>query len=468
MYDIAVELCALARNWSRAAAACATVRIMESSRPWIIAALAGLYCASCSGADATGANREEGGSAQTVAVEVLEARQGAVPLSERLTGTVRASGEVAIYPETSGPVVEVFAENGDAVRRGAPLVRIRASGSKAQLDQARSNLEAAQADLRRSEARLQELERQLDRLHILIERGLLSRSELDAQQALVDTARAERARASAQVAAERAGVAERTESQDQTLVRAPISGRIGQRNVEVGMLVNPQTPLFVIGRLEQVRVEVPVSQEILTRVRSGQTVEIRAGDSIGDPIEARVSRISPFLQEGSFSAEIEIDIANHGGRLVPGMFVTVDLFYGQSEEATLVPTSALFNDPTTGEQGVFVSTVEPAAIPDAESDELYGELSDAPVAVRFQRIEILAEGAQTAGIDGVRPGEWVVVVGQHLLANQAGRGEPQARIRAIAWDRVMALQGLQREDLLRQFMERQQELAAGAGQAGNP
>jgi HlyD family secretion protein len=211
---------------------------------FITAVLSGTLAA-CGGGRAHGSSEAAPVAAGPTAVEVVQSRSGTVPLSERLTGTVRASGEVAIYPEASGPVVEVFAQNGDAVRQGAPLVRIRTSGSRAQLDQARSNLAAARAEFGQAEARLQELERQLKRFHVLIERGLLSRSELDTQQGQVDTARAELARATAQVAAEEATVKERSEVQDQTLVRAPISGRIGQRNVEVGMMVSPQMPLFI-------------------------------------------------------------------------------------------------------------------------------------------------------------------------------------------------------------------------------
>jgi RND family efflux transporter MFP subunit len=416
----------------------------------------GLILTACSGANAVGATPDE--TSHAVAVEVVQAREGALPLSERLTGIVRASGEVAIYPQTSGPVVEVFAQNGDDVKESQVLVRIRASGSKAQLDQARSNLAAAEAERLRADARLAELERQLERFHVLIERGLLSRSELDVQQGLVDSARAESSRARAQVAASRAAVVERSESQDQTLVRAPISGRIGQRNVEVGMLVNPQMPLFVIGRLENMRVEVPVTQEVLTHVRRGQPVEIRVGGDAAEAIEAQVSRVSPFLQEGSFSAEMEIDVANHAGRLVPGMFVTVDVFYGQSEEATLVPVSALHDDPATGEQGVFVSAVEPAA---GEADGASGGLSEIPVDFRFRDIDVIAQGAQTVGIDGVEAGEWVVVVGHHLLSAQAN-AVPQARLRTVEWDRILALQSMQREDLLRQFMDKQQRLIDGS------
>jgi RND family efflux transporter MFP subunit len=432
-----------------------------SGAPLAIGVL-GAMVAACGGGGAQGAGIDPAQSAGPMAVEVVQARSGAVPLSERLTGTVRASGEVAIYPEASGPVVEVFAQNGDAVRQGAPLVRIRTSGSRAQLQQARSNVAAARAELGQAETRLQELERQLKRFHVLIERGLLSRSELDTQQGQVDAARAELTRARAQVAVEEATVAERSETQDQALVRAPISGRIGQRNVEVGMLVSPQMPLFIIGRLENMRVEVPVSQEILTRVKRGQPVEIRVGGDDGDAIDARVSRISPFLQEGSFSAEVEIDVPNQAGRLVPGMFVTVDIFYGQSDEATLVPTSALYEHPLTGERGVFVTSVDPSTAKAGSADGPNGGLSEGPVDIPFRPIGVIAEGPQTLGIDGVQPGDWVVVIGQHLLSAQGGGAVPQARIRVIDWDRILALQGLQREDLLRQFMEKQQQLTAGS------
>ena len=73
--------------------------------------------------------------------------------------------------------------------------------------------------------------------------------------------------------------------------------------------------------------------------------------------------------------------------------------------------------------------------------------------VQFRPVEIVAESSEAVGVTGVKSGEWVVVVGQHLLATEA---RPAARVRAMEWDRIMELQQLQREDLLRDFMERQQ------------
>jgi multidrug efflux pump subunit AcrA (membrane-fusion protein) len=153
---------------------------------------------------------------------------------------------------------------------------------------------------------------------------------------------------------------------------------------------------------------------------------------------------------------VEIDVPNEAGALVPGMFVTVDIFYGESEQATLVPTSALYEHPAIGQQGVFVMS-EASPTPRAGAAE--ADKDSEPKAVPFRAVNVIAEGPQTVGVSGVQPGEWVVVVGQHLLSTQGGTEAPVARVRVIAWERILELQGLQRQDLLRRFMEKQQRLA---------
>ncbi len=408
----------------------------------------------CGGVGCTGAGEGLDGAERDTrvvpAVEVVQAREGAVPLRERLTGTVRASGEVAIYPDVSGPVVEVMAQNGDAVTKGDPLVRIQTPRTRSQLTQARSSLDAMRAELMQAEARYRELAADYERSASLGKRGLVPLNTVDSLRAQTEAARAAVASARAQVQVAQGSVAEQAEVQAQTIVRAPITGRVGQRNVEVGMRVDTQSPLFIIGRLENMRVEVPVTQDVLGRIREGQRAELSIRRDL-DPIVARVSRISPFLEPGSFSAEVEIDVPNDAGALVPGMFVTADIFYGESARTTLVPTSALYDNPATGEQGVFVASEPPGSVPAGQTGADSGR--PAPVPVQFRRIDVVAEAPQTAGVQGVRPGEWVVVVGQHLLAAQV---DPEARLRGIEWDRILELQQLQRQDLLREFMERQQ------------
>lgn len=385
------------------------------------------------------------------AVEIVQAREGAVPLRERLTGTVRAAGEVAIFPQVSGPIVEVLAQNGDRVKRGQPLVRIQAPGANAQVLGARSAVTAAEAELKQAEAELSEIDAEYKRNRALGEQGLVPQNTVDSLRAQFEAAQASVRSAAAQLQVAQAAVTEQRELQSQNVVRAPIDGRVGQRNAEVGMRADTGTPLFIIGRLEDMRVEVPVAQEVLTRIRQGQRVELRAG--AGAPvIEAAVSRISPFLESGSFSAEVEIDLPNTEAALIPGMFVTVDIYYGESEPATLVPASAIYENPATGERGVFVTTEPP---PPAAAGENPGATLTPDIPLPFRQIDVVAQAAQTVGVEGVEPGEWVVVIGQHLLAQQDGEEGSRGRPRVMTWERIMELQQLQREDLLEQFLERQ-------------
>ncbi|MGH9311137.1 MAG: efflux RND transporter periplasmic adaptor subunit [Vicinamibacterales bacterium] len=413
------------------------------------------------------ADREEGQAADAAAqvgleppaVAAVQAREGTVPLRERLTGTVRASGEVAIFPQVSGRVAEVFAQNGDAVTKGEPLVRIQAPGSQAQVTQASSALTAARASLTQAEAERRRLAAEYERQKTLGDQGLVPQNIVDTLRSQLDAAQAAMANARAQVEVAAATVTEQREVQAQTVIRAPISGRVGQRNAEVGMLADTQVPLFIVGRLENVRVEVPVTQDVLARIRPRQRVEIRTGNGQSAPIEARVSRISPFLQAGSFSAEVEIDVPNEAGTLVAGMFVTVDIFHGESEPATLVPTSAVYEHGATGQRGVFVADGPPPPLPASMAP---GGSRPPPIAVPFRAVEIVAEAAQTVGVEGVKPGEWVVVIGQHLLSRTA-EGAPDARVRPMEWDRILELQQLQREDLLEDFLDRQRAAGAGGG-----
>jgi HlyD family secretion protein len=382
------------------------------------------------------------------AVEVVQAREGTVPLRERLTGTVKAAGEIVIYPQVNGSITEVLAQNGDRVSRGQPLVRIQAPGGRAQVRSAQSAVTAAEAELRQAQARAREIEAEYERNRALGERGLVPRNTVDSLRSQAEAARAAVNSAAAQVKVAQAEASEQRELQSQTVVRAPINGRVGARNAEVGMRVDAQTPLFTIGRLDEMRVEVPVAQEIVSRLRPGQRAELRVGET-GQPIAATVSRISPFLDPGSFSAEVEIDVPDGETSLISGMFVTVDVYYGEGAPTTLVPASALYEDPAGGERGVFVAATPPVQPPPDNLQDVE------PSAIQFRPVRVGAEAGQTVGVEGVRPGEWVVVVGQHLLAEQTSEGVAQGRARPLSWEQVLALQQLQREDLLNEFLDRQ-------------
>jgi multidrug efflux pump subunit AcrA (membrane-fusion protein) len=249
----------------------------------------------------------------------------------------------------------------------------------------------------------------------------------------------------------RAIVDRRKEELSRTVIRAPVDGSVGNRNAEVGMLVSPNTRIFTLGQLDSVRVEIVLTDRMLSYIKRGQRSEILTSAAPFGSISAPIARISPFLHPVAHSTFAEIDLANTDYVLTPGMFVIVDIFYGESEQATLVPLSAIWENPVSATVGVYISndslTGEPVAMVGGQRG---GVLTD-PLSFRFVPIEIIAKGRMSAAVRSVNPGDWVVTLGQELLGADSGL----ARVRPVNWDWVEELQRLQREDLLKEIMQHQ-------------
>ena len=388
------------------------------------------------------------------AVEAVQARLGALPLTERLSGVVKAKNQVEIYPEISAVILKVHVENGGVVKRGQPLVQLRDKEFRERLNQAKAAYQIAAAQARQAEARLHEIQTELKRSEALAEKGLISGAERDAVRTQAISAEADVELAKARVEQAQATVDEREETLSQTVIRAPVAGTVGNRNAEVGLLVSANARLFTLGQLDSLRVEVVLTDIMLSYIEVGQRAEIHGENAAPGTAGARLSRISPFLHPVTHSTSAEIDLANPNGRLKPGMFVAVDIHYGETAEATLVPLSALYENPATGGTGVYVSKEplarEPGSPTNSHSLTLVG-----PVAFDFIPVDVIAKGRMDAGIGGVQPGQWVVSLGQDLLRGESG----YARVRAVEWERVQELQHMQRQDLLQELMKRQQEMA---------
>ncbi|WP_372633379.1 efflux RND transporter periplasmic adaptor subunit [Fodinibius sp.] len=417
----------------------------------ILLFLAAMLLVSCYGSSDSS---EEGPNTSTIpAVEAVQARYGSLPLSERLSGTVVAQNQVQLYPEISGKVSQIHVQTGDSVRKGESLISLEDRQYREQVEQARANARINQARLKQAQARYKELEAQYRRTKQLSDKNLSSDMEMETLEAQMSSAEADIELAEAQLEQSESSVEEQRDMLSKTVIRAPINGTVGQRNAEVGMQVGPNSPLFTIGDLKNLRIEVVLTDDMLNKVQIGQTARIYTGSTAGgnrEVIEAKLSRISPFLNNITRSTEGEIDVASRDHNLRPGMFVPVDILYGESRQATIIPSSALFTDPNTGEDGVYVATslgseIEPAEQGDGENLPPLTE----PTEVQFQPVDVVAEGRLEVGIEGIESGSWVVTVGQDLLVTGPG----QARVRASSWDRILALQGLQRQDLLQRVLD---------------
>ncbi len=407
-----------------------------------------MLCLGCSGGSGqAGSGRER----LIPAVEAVQAQYGSLPLIERLSGVVKAKNQVEMYPEISAIITAVHVENGDQVKQGQTLISLRDREFQERLKQARASLRIAEAQARQAEARLGEINSSLRRARSLAEKGLSNEAELEEIETQAVSAEADVALAEARVEQAAATVAEREESLSQTVIRAPVDGMIGNRNAEVGMMVGPGTQLLTLGQLDSVRVEVVLTDQMLTYIETGHRSDIWATSLPSGTITASLTRISPFLHPVTHSTDAEIDLANPNHSLKSGMFVAVDIHYGESEQATLVPLSALYENPLTGGTGVYVRRDSATSLPiEPASDNQPQNLTE-PVEFEFVPVDVLAKGRMSAGIRGIEPNSWVVTLGQDLFGGEDGK----ARVRPVDWQWVERLQNLQREDLLEEIVQGQ-------------
>lgn len=432
-------------------------RQKHHAKRWLLISLSFLFTASCSQESNESAPTERsnrGGSAP--AVEIVQAKSGSLPLEQRLTGSVKARNQTQIYAEVSGPIVEVFINDGDFVAAGDKLLRIRDTDYRARLNQATAGEQIAAARVQQVEANLSRLQTQAQRIETLANRQLASPLELENARVDLLSAQADLEMAKAQQRQAEAIVREQLNALSNTIVRAPISGVVGSRNAEVGQQVTDNTPLFDIGDPQQMRVRVTLTEAMLRQVTADTRAVISTGSTASNEGEnkilAKVSRVSPFLNPVTHTTEAEIDIPEHNNFLQPGMYVTVDLIYGESLPATLIPNSAIYQHPRLGSQGVFLISANDEKKDGSVSTEIViGTQRQAPLA--FTPIDIIARGRMSSAVSGINEGDWVVTIGHYLLSSQ---GSTKAQVQATDWNHILQLQQVQNRDLLETIMRKDQ------------
>ena len=411
-------------------------------------ALSVIFIVSCSGDSSGQQGNSRGDGVRIPTVEAVVSMYGSLPLEERLTGSVRARNQVEIYPEISARITQVLVNDGDRVEQGQVLVRLRDSEISERLNQATSGFQIAVAQVRQAENSLSQAESNLRRVRQLADRDLGSAAELERLEAEVESAKASLQLAVAQREQASSVVSERRTALGNTEIKAPISGVVGRRSAEIGQQVGPGSRLFEIGDTDMMRVRVMLTEQMLGYVSTGQTVLITTPSLPDTLLRASVSRISPFLNPVSHTTHAEIDVDNSDGLLLPGMFVTVDILYGDSEQATLIPNSAIYRHPRDGSIGVYVagSIGTELEFEDDERPEVFG-----PTSVEFRQIDVVARGRMMSGVHGVDEDQWVVTLGHNLITS---RNATQAVIRATEWEHIIDLQQMQSRDLLNLIREK--------------
>ncbi len=289
-------------------------------------------------------------------VSVATATRGSANGNLVLPGNIQAVTEAPILARAEGFVLQRFVDIGDRVTTGQLLAEIEAPEMDQQVRQAQASLQQAQADLERATASLEQGKANqalakvtAERWSNLAGRGVVSRQENDQYQAQYQAQTAnvralDRAVAASKssVGASEANVARLTDMQSYLKVRAPFAGVITLRNVDVGAMVNTgNTLLFRIAQTNLLRTYVNVPQFSTSDVHVGQTATLSTQDLPERKFPGKVARTASALDPASRTLLVEIQVPNPDGKLLPGMYVQVDLNLPRKDPPVLIPSDTL-------------------------------------------------------------------------------------------------------------------------------
>jgi membrane fusion protein (multidrug efflux system) len=264
-----------------------------------------------------------GRSNQPASVTLAAVRTERVSQKLEALGNARANESVDISSKISNVVTAVTFRDGERVKRGQVLV---------QLDNAQ-----ARADVAEAQAALTESESQYNRSRELLNTQALSKSSFDQ---LVATLAANRARLGAAQA-----------RLEDTVIRAPFSGRVGLRRVSVGTLISPGDVITTLDDTSVIKLDFSVPENFLAGLREGLSIRASAPAFPGRSFAGSVSSIDSRVDMNTRSVTVRALLANDDGALKPGMFLNVSLA-NDEREALVIPEEAL--TPEAERQYVFV------------------------------------------------------------------------------------------------------------------
>jgi RND family efflux transporter MFP subunit len=258
------------------------------------------------------------------ALESAAAVRREAPREYRLDGIVEAINRTTVSAQTSGQVDEVLFDVDDYVEKGQVIVRLRDTEQKARVAQAEAELEGANA-------RLVEARRDYERTRSIHEKDLASKADMDRVTAARDAAEAARSAAEA-------GLAQAREQLEYTQVRAPYSGIVTERLIQVGETAQPGQRLMSGISLEQLRVLVDVPQNLIQQVRE---IGIARVQQPGNGwVTAQRLTIFPYADPVSNTFRVRLELSRGTRNMFPGMVVKTAFVTGSRNEL-VVPSRAV-------------------------------------------------------------------------------------------------------------------------------
>jgi RND family efflux transporter MFP subunit len=290
--------------------------------------------------------------ASAVAVEVGEVQYGPIEDIREFTGSVFPYNQYIVAPKVSGRVIQIRKRIGDWVERGELIARIDDAEYEQAVREAEANLKIAQAAVAESASQLELARQDKERMESLQTKGLASTAEMDAALTNYLAQQSRYKLAQAQVEQREASLKSSKIRLSYTQLTASRAGFIGERFVDEGALLAPNTAVVSVIEIDSVIVRTTITERDYGLIEAGQPVEVSVDAFPSRSFSGHVSRIAPMLREASRVAQMEVEVANDSLLLKPGMFAGVSVMITSKESAQIVPSEAVVS---RGEEtGIFV------------------------------------------------------------------------------------------------------------------
>lgn len=311
------------------------------------------------------------------AVTTIVAKNEAWPATLSAIGTVTAVQGVTVAADLPGIVAKISFESGKSVRAGDVLIQLDTKQEQAQLAAAQAQGELARIGL--------------ERMTGLRGKGIAAQAEWD-------RADAEQKQAEARVGEIRATISRKT-------IRAPFSGILGIRQVNLGQYLSGGSPIVTLQALDPIYVTFSVPQQELVRLRPGSEVKVTT-EGAAMEFTGKLTATESAIDEATRNVQVQATLSNAEAKLRPGMFVQASLNMGTASSVLTLPASAINFAP----YGDSVFVVEDMKSPQGKTYR----------GVRQQFVKLGAgRGDQVAVVSGIKPGQEVVTSGVFKLRNGA-------------------------------------------------
>lgn len=341
----------------------------------------------------TGGGKSDG-QRPAVAVEVAPVTFGPIAEVRSFTGTIFPYNQYVLAPKISGRVIEINKRIGDPVFEGELIAKIDDAEYQQAVRESEANLRIAEASMAESRSQLELARQEKERLKSLESRELATTAELETAVTNFEGRQARYQLALAQVEQRQAALESSRIRLGYTRLTASSAGFIGERFVDEGALLAPNTAVVLVVGIDSVIVRTTITERDYGRIEQGQPADVLVDAFQSLRFSGTVARVAPMMQEASRMAEMEVEVANGSYMLKPGMFARIEVTTAEKDNAQLVPSSAVVE--RGGETVLFV-------IPDGE------------VVASFVRVITgIVTADHTEIIEPVIEGR-VVTMGQHLL-----------------------------------------------------